>query len=437
VDGASLAFARIAFGLIVLWETWRYAEKGWIHTFYVKPAFTFTYYGFDWVQPWPGDGMYLHFFVLAILAVFVAAGLFHRVACALLFLAFTYVFLLDQTRYLNHFYVVSILALLLACVPASNAISLDARFGITRAAGFVPAWSVWLLRTQLSIVYAYAGIAKLDRDWLQGEPMRSWLANRTSFPVIGRFFDTEWAVVAFTWGGFLFDLSIAPLLLWRRTRPYAFVAAALFHWMNDQLFTIGIFPWLMIAVSTLYFDPGWPRRVFAFLQRSATAAPELPRRRAVLVIGGVFLALQLLVPLRHLLYPGVVAWTEEGHRFSWRMKLRDKDGTASFRVRDAASGDEWVESLSELSKRQRSEMATHPDMLLQYAHRISRKYAAKGQRVMVFATAKVSLNGREPHLLVDPGVDLAAEPRTLGHVTWIRPLESEAAIHTETPEPDD
>ena len=438
MDGASLAFARIAFGLIVLWESWRYAEKGWIHTYYVKPAFFFTYYGFDWVRPWPGNGMYLHFFALAVLAVFVAAGLFHRVASALLFLAFTYVFLLDETRYLNHFYVVSILALLIAFVPASNAMSLDARFGFVKRHGFVPTWSVWLLRAQLTIVYAYAGIAKLDHDWLRGEPMRSWLANRTEFPILGRVFRHEAAVTAFTWGGMGFDLAIAPLLLWRRSRPYAFVAAMLFHWMNDQLFTIGIFPWLMIGVSTLFFDPGWPRRVFAFLQRTATEAPVFRESRTVLAIGGVFLALQLLVPLRHLLYPGVVAWTEEGHRFSWRMKLRDKDGTVSFRVRDPATNTEWVESSADLTKRQRGEMATHPDMLLQYAHHLAAKYAAKGQSVQVFATAKVTLNGREPQLLVDPEVDLAAQPRTLWPAAWIRPLEREAATHTvEAPEVED
>lgn len=33
---------------------------------------------------------------------------------------------------------------------------------------------------------------------------------------------------------------------------------------------------------------------------------------------------QILYPLRHHLYPGDVTWNELGHRYSWRMKLRDK-----------------------------------------------------------------------------------------------------------------
>jgi hypothetical protein len=139
--------------------------------------------------------------------------------------------------------------------------------------------------------------------------------------------------------------------------------------------------------------------------------------------------------LRHLLYPGDVAWTEEGHRFSWRMKLRDKSGSVQLRVRDSVTGKEWIDSLDELTKRQRRKMATHPDMLLQYAHHLARRHAAEGRTVEVYAAAEVSLNGREQQLLVDPGVDLSKEPRNLWPASWILPFDRAARTGVAGEEP--
>src|SRR5688572_25723229 len=60
---------------------------------------TFTYYGFGWVKPWAGDGMYWHFALLRVLAVCITLGLAYRIVMPLFFLGFTYVFLLEQARY--------------------------------------------------------------------------------------------------------------------------------------------------------------------------------------------------------------------------------------------------------------------------------------------------------------------------------------------------
>lgn len=425
VDGASLAFFRVAFGLIVLWECWRYAANDWIRIQFIAPKVFFKYWGFGWVEPWSGDGMYRHFALLAITAVLVASGCFYRIASAALFLLFTYVFLLDQARYLNHFYVVSVIALLMAVAPCHRMLSLDARTGRVERSEWVPAWSLFLLRAQLGLVYVFAGIAKLDADWLRGEPMGEWLARRTWFPVIGRFFDEPWAGRAFGWGGFLLDLTVVPFLLWKKTRYWAFVAAAGFHLMNSQLFSIGIFPWLMIAATTLFLDPSWPRAVFAFVARTPGETPRAePVRNWGLALLAAWFAVQIALPLRHLLYPGPVAWTEEGHRFSWRMKLRDKEGMVEIRVRDAKTGESWTEDVRrDLTKKQLRVMAGNPDMLLQYAHHLARRYEKRGREVEVYATANVSLNGRQAQLLIDPEVDLAKQKRGLARKTWIRPFD--------------
>ena len=83
VNNASLVFFRVAFGAIMVWEIYRYFAEDRIRRYYIEPKFLFTYFGFDWVKPWPGHGMHMHFAVLGLLGTFVALGLFYRISAAL------------------------------------------------------------------------------------------------------------------------------------------------------------------------------------------------------------------------------------------------------------------------------------------------------------------------------------------------------------------
>jgi hypothetical protein len=149
-------------------------------------------------------------------------------------------------------------------------------------------------------------------------------------------------------------------------------------------------------------------------------------RRLLLAFIGAWLAFQILVPARHLLYPGNPSWTEQGHRFAWQMKLRDKEAEASFVVRDPATGREWpVRPSRYLKRHQAEEMAARPDMILQFAHHLARAWEKElGIRgVEVRARVCASLNGRKAALLIDPERDLARVERSLRHADWILPLE--------------
>src|SRR6476660_6790851 len=180
VDISFLVFFRVLFGGIMLWEVYRYFTNGWINRYFVEPAVTFSYYGFSWVKPWPGRGMYIHFFVLGLAAACVMIGFLYRIAAPVFFLTFTYFFLLDQTRYLNHFYLVCLISFLMCFLPAARAFSVDALLRRSIHSDVVPAWTLWLLRAQVGIPYFYGGIAKLNSDWIHGEPMRTWLHPFTS-----------------------------------------------------------------------------------------------------------------------------------------------------------------------------------------------------------------------------------------------------------------
>ncbi|MDQ3803584.1 MAG: HTTM domain-containing protein [Acidobacteriota bacterium] len=437
VDISSLVFLRIAFGAIMLWEAYRYFTYGRIGRYYIEPTFHFTYYGFGWVRPWAGDGMYLHFYALGLLAACILVGFCYRVAAALFFLGFTYVFLLDQTEYLNHFYLICLISFLLIFVPAERALSADAWLRPKLRTDWVPAWTLWLLRAQIGIVYFYGGVAKLNADWLRGEPMRMWLARGATLPVFGFVFKEEWMVYLFVGGGLLLDLLVVPLLLWKRTRPYAYLVSVVFHLLNATFFKIGIFPWFMLAATLIFFPPDLPRRIVHTLCHAGDVPYRPPARpygdpspgalsrgrRAVVALLALYMAVQILVPLRHFAYPGNVSWTEEGHNFSWHMKLRDKEASALFTLNDPASGRTWTVDLRQCRNRQCDKMAGQPDMILQFSHFLAEEKRREGYgEVEVRALVMASLNGRKPQLLVDPTVDLAKERRSMLPARWIMPL---------------
>lgn len=431
-DVASLVYFRVAFGAIMLWEVYRYFQLGRIPAYFIQPGFHFHYEGFAWVQPWPGDGMYYHFYAMGLLAVFIMAGFLYRLSAALFFLAFTYVFLLDQALYLNHFYFVSLVSFSMIFVPANRALSVDAWMRGRASVATVPAWPVWVIRAQMGFVYFFAGVAKLNGDWLRGYPMIDWMRVRADLPVIGPVIADPTVALLMAWGGMLLDLLIVPALLWRRTRIPALLVVVGFHLTNAFVFNIGIFPWFSIAATLMFLDPSWPRRLLGHGRlavsalRAPTAAALGPRERTVGALVVAWIGIQALIPLRAYVYPGNTSWTEEGHRFSWHQKLRGKDGYVRFLLTDPSTGNSWtVDPRPLLTRRQYSKLVDRPHLILQFAHHLSELATEEGKPpVEVRVSSMVSLNGREMQPMIDSTVDLAAQPeRFLTPHPWIVPLE--------------
>jgi len=272
VDASSLVFFRVAFGVIMLVECWRFWSKGWIERYYIRPDFFFKYYGFEWVEPWPDSGMYWHFALLALLSLLITVGFLYRLAAILFFFAFSYVFLLDQARYLNHFYLVILIAVNMMLVPANRFFAVDAALSPRLRSATVPAWSVWLFRLQFEVMYLYAGIVKINPDWLRLEPMGMWLAGRDDMPLIGALFNQDWVVAVAAYGSIAMHIIGAPLLLFRRTRGWVMAIYFVFHLANHFLFQIGIFPWLAMAGTLLFLEPDWPRRALRWARQGAGRA---------------------------------------------------------------------------------------------------------------------------------------------------------------------
>lgn len=397
VDRGSLAVLRVGLGLIILAGVVRAFAYGWVERLYVAPRYHFRFWGFEWVPVPEGDGMRALFVALGLLALLYALGWGYRVVSWLLFLTFTWVELIDVAYYLNHYYLVSLVLLLTALMPLG-----------ARGPREVPRWSLWALRAQFGLVYFFAGVAKLNPDWLQDAlPLSLWLPVHREVPVVGPWLAQPATAYLFSWAGALFDLAAPFLLSWRRTRAPYFVVVVGFHFVTWALFNIGVFPWVMILGATLFFPPAWPR-----LAARRSPAPEvLPRpvSPAVPVFLALYFAVQVILPLRHLVLPGDVRWGEAGFRFAWHVMLVEKAGQVRYQLHGVESGRRWEVAPSEyLTPLQEKAFATQPDMVVALAHHIAAdKARVLGERVEVRAEAWVSLFGARRALLLDPSADLS------------------------------
>jgi hypothetical protein len=452
VDGASLALFRVAFGLVMAVLALRFFTHGWVAADYLVPRVFFPYWGFGWVRPWPGVGMYLHYGLMGLSALAIAAGVAYRPACVVFFLTFTYAHLCDKANYLNHYYLLSLVSALLVFLPLDREASLRVWRRPSDRRPRVRSWVLFLLRFQIGLVYVFGGLGKVGVDWLvHAEPLRIWLAASAEFPLLGRLFGRPSVALAFSWAGMIFDLSIVPLLLWRRSRPFAYLVALGFHGITAMLFKIGMFPWVMSLGATLFFDPSWPRALLAHARRllgrpdGASPAPEVAGGVAAggeLAAGGVagasvtsfgvgvlgaYALVQVLMPFRFLAYPGNTLWTEEGFRFSWKVMLIEKSGALELTVVDARGRRTEVDPRQYLTPFQARMTATQPDMILHLAHVVARDFDARGVGpVAVYADARVSFNGRASAPLIDPRVDLARCADTLAPRPWILPAPTTA-----------
>jgi hypothetical protein len=440
---APLAVLRIAFGLIMLISTIRFMAKGWVHEFYIAPRFYFPFYGFAWVKPLGALGMYAVFGVMVVSSLFILLGFLYRLSISAFFVSFLYVELIDKTYYLNHYYFVSLVTFLMLLVPAHRYFSVDVLRKPALKVTQVPAWTIDIFKAQLCIVYFCAGISKLNHDWLiDAMPLRLWLPAGAGLPLIGGLLEQTWVAYLFSWFGAVFDLSIGWLLLYRRTRPTAYVFVLVFHVFTGWLFKIGMFPYIMIALTVVFFSEEWHLkilgalcRILGVLRRAPTcvAEPAEPvvqlqlspfRARGSYVLLAVFFLWQLALPFRFLLYPGKLFWTEEGYRFSWRVMLMEKGGTAFFYVQDARTGRRWeVINAQFLTPLQERMMDTQPDMILQYAHHLHDVYAQKGiHDPKVTVESYVTLNGSGSRLFIDSTVDLAKQHESFLPKKWILPF---------------
>ncbi len=438
LNAYSLAYFRVFFGLMMLYSSLRFLAKGWVKELYIDTTFHFKYWGFTWVEPLGNFGTHALFIAIAISAFLVTMGWFYRAAIVSFFVLFSYAELMDATNYLNHYYFISIVAFMLIWLPANATFSVDALKNPALKQFYIPNWMVNVLKIQIGMVYFFAGVAKINYDWLiEAEPLYHWLRSKYDFPLIGSLFQYKATAYFFSWSGCLYDLCIPFLLLNKHTRGFAFAAVVFFHVITRALFPIGVFPFVMIGAATLFFSSQWHR---SFLQKLATifrlrqtSNPGFQsqyndlkpltidfRLNALKIVFISHFIIQAALPFRHLLYPSNMYWSEEGYRFSWRVMLTDKAGVAFFKVNDENGKQTLVNLDQYLTERQQKYVATNPDFMVQMAKHIRADYEQKGYKnPKVFVEGYININGKGSQQFTNCNVDLASQNWGLLPKKWI------------------
>jgi vitamin K-dependent gamma-carboxylase len=452
VNNAGISAFRVLFGLMNLYGTLRFISFGWVDRFYVQPTHYLTFWGFEWVQVLPPTMMHAAFWTLAFLSACIAIGFLFRPAIILFFLLFTYVELIDVSNYLNHYWLVSLLAFVMCWLPMHHRWSVDAWLRPHLRSSQTTRLVSVALKFQIGLVYFFAGLAKFGSDWLiHAQPLNIWLSARTETPLIGPWLDNWWIALGMSWGGFLFDISIWAWLLWRPTRPWAYALVVFFHTLTGYFFLIGMFPIIMMTGATIFFADNWPEQLWHRITRKAppfsgrgyestvshcvgadVRPAQLSRAFQISVSAWlVWATLMVAMPLRTHLYGGNVLWHEQGMRWSWRVMVREKNGAIDYRVVLPGEGrQQFVSPSRYLTTQQERETSGQPDLILQLAHHIAREYRAAGHDdVQVYVEALVSLNGRRPQLLIDPERDLTTVAPGPWPADWILPAPTTPPPH--------
>tara|TARA_R110000868_G_scaffold1647_1_gene13238 strand:+ start:7973 stop:9292 length:1320 start_codon:yes stop_codon:yes gene_type:complete len=429
IDNSPLLIFRIFFGILVSLECYGAIITGWVKRNLVDPQFTFTFIGFEWLQPLPGLGMYFYFIVMGTLGICIALGYKYRYSIIAFALLWTGVYLMQKTAYNNHYYLLILIAAIMAFLPANKDYSLDARSNPALRSNKMYAYVKWIIVLQLLIVYTYASLAKLYGDWLDFSIIQLLFKNKINYPVIGGLLQEPMLHSIVGISGILFDLLIVPALLWKPTRKWAFVASIFFHLFNSIVFQIGIFPYLAMAFSVFFFEPEVIRKIF-FKNKELYQGDEVivpKNRKLILGILGSYFLIQLVLPIRHYFINDDVLWTEEGHRMSWRMMLRSRTGITSFKVVNSRTQNSFLVNLDDyLTKAQKNKISCYPDFMWQFTQRLKQEYKEKGEEISVYVNSRVSVNGKPYQQFIDPEIDLGKVSwNHLKHNQWILPSQQQ------------
>lgn len=422
IDNSPLVVFRIFFGFLVACESFGAIFTGWVKRILIDPQVTFSFIGFEWLKPLPGFGMYFYFIAMGVFGLAIMLGYRYRIAIISYTILWAGVYFMQKTAYNNHYYLLLLISFLMIFLPSNSYASLDVRQNRIKEENTMPYWISLLFIIQVAIVYVFASIAKFYPDWLDGTFTRNLLADSTNVIALKKLFLQKWFYLFIAYMGIIFDLLIVPLLLFKKTRMLALLASLTFHLFNAIFLEIGIFPFFALTFVLFFYEPETIRSVF--LRKKTSIETENGHsnyygKKIVYFLIIPYLIIQLLLPLRHHFIEGDVLWTEEGHRLSWRMMLRERNGFIHIRIKDLKTGEESLyDYRKNLTDKQIQNLATKPDFIWQYCQYIKKEF--KGKEIAIFIDCKNSINRKEYKTLIDPKFDMAkAKWNYFRHNEWL------------------
>ena len=422
IDNSPLIVFRILFGFLIACESFGAILTGWVKRVLTDPQFTFSFIGFEWLQPLPGFGMYFYFVLMGFFGLAIMLGYRYRIAITSYTILWAGVYFMQKSSYNNHYYLLLLISFLLIFLPANRYASLDVKQNRVSEEKTMPYWISLLFIIQVGIVYVFASLAKFYPDWLDGTFTKNLLSGTTSRPFFLELFSQKWFYLFIAYAGILFDLLIVPFLLFKKTRTLALIASVIFHIFNSITLQIGIFPFFALTFALFFYEPETIRRLFLRKKpklEDENLSQNLYGKRIVYFLMIPYLIIQIALPLRHHFIEGDVLWTEEGHRLSWRMMLRERNGYITIQIKDLKTGSVSIYNYRKnLTNKQAQNLATKPDFIWQYCQRIKEEY--KGKHIAIYIDCKNSINRKEYKSLIDPNYDMAkAEWNYFAHNEWI------------------
>ena len=422
IDNSPLIVFRIFFGFLISCESFGAIITGWVKRVLIEPKFTFSFIGFEWLQPLPGFGMYFYFVLMGFFGLAIMLGYRYRIAITSYTILWAGVYFMQKSSYNNHYYLLLLISFLLIFLPANRYASLDVKQNRVSEEKTMPYWISLLFIIQVGIVYVFASLAKFYPDWLDGTFTKNLLSGTTSRPFFLELFSQKWFYLFIAYAGILFDLLIVPFLLFKKTRTLALIASVIFHIFNSITLQIGIFPFFALTFALFFYEPETIRRLFLRKKpklEDENLSQNLYGKRIVYFLMIPYLIIQIALPLRHHFIEGDVLWTEEGHRLSWRMMLRERNGYITIQIKDLKTGSVSIYNYRKnLTNKQAQNLATKPDFIWQYCQRIKEEY--KGKPIAIYIDCKNSINRKEYKSLIDPNYDMAkAEWNYFAHNEWI------------------
>jgi hypothetical protein len=418
-----LGIFRILFGVIMFFEfrDFYFYLSGPIQ----DAQFHFTYNNFHWLELIDLDSIAFLYILLFISLVLFILGLFYRIVTLFMFIGHSYGFLVDIGHYNNHYYFYSLILFWFLITDANKTYSIDKLIGRVDKGNTVPRWQILGFQLQVFIVYFFGGIAKLNTDWLNGYPMRLWLYNN-SFKFTGwfsTFLQQESTAFIYSYLGLIFDLTAGFLLFFRRTKFLVLIPIIFFHISNHFFWTIGTFPWSMLAVSILFFYPTDFSQKEIKIQIKTTYSKL--KKSTITIFFVIWFSFQFLFPLRHIIYKGNPSWTGDGHFFAWRMMLVDISSSIKIRITATNTSEEIDLNIENfLTKQQISKLVRSPKDIVRFCNFLKEDVEAKTEMITPNISLEIwkSINERTPILFNDTSLNYGTlEYNTLQASDWIIP----------------
>lgn len=421
---------RLAFGAaMAMWSVYMLVS-GAVNSFYIEPDFFFTYPGFDWVKPFPGAGMHTVFIALCISALMISTGYYFRIASVSFTLLFAYITLIDRANYLSYYYYVLLIGFMLSISPANRLFSIDLIRKPLLRVDNIPRWSVLAFKIQVALVFIFAGMAKMNSDWLnEGMPVNMWLQRLSDNGIIPfpESLTTGFFPILLSWALIMFDFIIPHFLLDKKTAAGAVLTVVIMQIIAIFLFPAGFFP-VLTAFSCLIFLP--ERIVNKFLSRVAyflydvfefagdvfnqggSFMLQYRKKRLFPFLLLLFFSIQILLPVTLFLNWGSDRWADSAFRFSWDIRMHNKTGEAHFYIIDEENGTSKNIFVKQyLTSHQIKMMSEDPALIKQFADYLISEEIENSNRsnYTVRADATVSLNGRTPQPLFKDSWEISRE----------------------------